>query len=580
VIKQEPQKEFQLFFAHHGVRQLVPVGFLISFCALVAHGQIATAPDPQDVSETFNESNNEVDQHLWGEPVADFRTPGYSDTDLGRDFSEEPQKNRSKDYEPVTVPQTSTQSAYLDLLPIFEDIQQHKMFSAAQKNPPLEGTQPIEHYHWKGLLWQSFAFFGIQNSFRLMTDPFFRYLTADKPFWHDYIASLRQWNMGRWSDGDDFLVAYVAHPMQGSVTEFIEKQNDPHDRFLEMSSDPAYWKSLFKGFLWATAYSTDQKVGPLSETALGSEGGYTYVIDCPAPCPSYAPGLYKVTNNTGWVKFITTPVVGTLWTMAEDFLDRYVSDRVQGDDLHAKFPKILRGSLNPCHTMANGLRGHSPWYRDYQHPETAYSSAGGVHLERDDTESYRTLPRFEFFPHFNSISLPVNTSGCTACRSLTTGAGAGFSIRWTRWVDVDSDVDYLPNASPLPSDRAGGGAVLGTFGLRAGFASKNYALKASLRPGFLSYDGAYLTAPSTTNPTPEIGRITHFVTSLAITGDYGIGRHFAVRISMGNTPVRYYTYRFDRPPGVGTMPYLFWISPKVFATNENWTYQTGPVLRF
>jgi hypothetical protein len=39
-----------------------------------------------------------------------------------------------------------------------------------------------------------------------------RYLTADKPFWHDYIASLKQWNMHRWSDGDDFLVAYVGPP--------------------------------------------------------------------------------------------------------------------------------------------------------------------------------------------------------------------------------------------------------------------------------------------------------------------------------------------------------------------------------
>jgi len=564
-----------LLFAYGGFRRLVPAGFLLSFCALFAHGQTDTLQEPQDIFNTFNESTYETaGEYVLGRPATGFKIRGYLGTDAEQDSAKEPQEQR-----PAGSHQ-SAQSAYLDLLPIFKDIRQHEVSAGAQKNPDLEDTAPVERYHWKGLLWQSFAFFGIENSFRLMTDPYFRYLTADKPFWHDYIASLRQWNMGRWNDGDDFLVAYVGHPMQGSITEFIEIQNDPHDRFLQISSDKTYWKSRFKAFLWATVYSTDQKVGPLGESALGSEGGYTYPIGCPAPCPSYEPGLYKVTNNTGWVKFVTTPVVGTLWTLAEDFLDRYVSDRVQGDDLHAKFPKILRGALNPCRTMANGLRGHAPWYRDYQHPETSGLPTGGVEFERDDANGFKTLPRFEVFPHFNAISLPVNTASCSGCRSLTTGVGVGFSWRWTRWVDLDSDVNFLPEASPLPSDHAGGNAVLGTFGLRTGFETPNYSLKVSLRPGFLSYDGAYLTAPSATNPTPEIGRITHFATSLAITGDYRIGRHFAVRISMGNTPVRYYTYGYDRPLGVGSMPYLYWTSPKVFATNENWTYQTGPVLRF
>jgi hypothetical protein len=53
-----------------------------------------------------------------------------------------------------------------------------------------------------------------------------------------------------------------------------------------------------------------------------------------------------------------------------------------------------------------------------------------------------------------------------------------------------------------------------------------------------------------------------------------------VRLSLNNTAVRYDTHRPDRPPGVGTEPYLFWTSPKVYLTNENWAYQIGPVLRF
>jgi hypothetical protein len=435
-----------------------------------------------------------------------------------------------------------------------------------------------EHYHWKGLLSQSFAFFGVENAFRLMTDPYFRHLTADGPFWHDYISSLDNWNWRRWNDGDDFLVAYIGHPMQGSVTEFIEIQNDPHARNLRIGTDRAYWKSIFHSFLWNTLYSTDQKLGPLGESALGSEGGYTYVIGCPAPCKSYNPAIDKVTNNTGWVKLVSTPFVGTLWTLMEDFLDRFVSDPVQnhfGQD--RVFPKILRGSLNPCRTMANFLRWRKPWYRDFQDNPSDQRITRRFDFLPSDEAFVRATPRFELFPHFNAISLPVNTATCLHCRQMTTGSGIGFSSRLTKRVDFDSDLDYQPNASPVPSDRAGGNILMGTFGLRSGFQTRHFALKGSLRPGFVSYDRAYETSPTATGPKPEIGRITHFATALALNGDLNLNRHVALRGVFGNTPVRY------REPYLTTpdkWPYLNWLSRKIFLTNENWAWQAGPVLRF
>jgi hypothetical protein len=480
--------------------------------------------------------------------------------------------------EPVTQ---STNEAHIDLLPLFAKWHEDTVEHQDEKQPvDLENGQRPEGYHWKGLLWESFGFFGVENGWRLMTDPFFRHLTADYPYWHDYIASLKQWNMRRWSDGDDFLVAYVGHPMQGSVTSFIAIQNSPSARNLEIGATSAYWKSRFWGMMWDNLYSIDQKVGPLGETALGSEGGYTYVIGCPAPCSSYNPAVDKVTNNTGWVKFVSTPVVGTIWGLGEDFLDRYVSDRVQENRMDRVFPKILRGSLNPTRTVANALRGKNPWYRDWQHPEDPnLIGSGNIHFVRSDEDLIRHLPRYEIFPHFNLISLPVNTSSCSHCRQEIIGPGAGFSWRFSRWWDFDSDVDYQPNASPLPSDRAGGDIIMGTFGLRTGLQTPNYSLKASVRPGFVSYNRAYMTSPSATNPTPEIGRITHFATALAINGDYGLTRHLAIRGSIGNTAVRYRAAGLQ-PPGVGHLPYLNWLSKQTFLTNENWTYQMGPVLRF
>jgi hypothetical protein len=155
----------------------------------------------------------------------------------------------------------------------------------------------------------------------------------------------------------------------------------------------------------------------------------------------------------------------------------------------------------------------------------------------------------------------------------------GFAMRVNKWSDFVSDLNFHSNASPLPSDRAGGGIVMGTFGFRSGWQSARGAIKASIRPGFLSYDRAYETSPAAGQPAPDIGRITHFVAALAINGDLVINRHFALRGVIGNTPVRYRS-NLLAPPNKEKPPYLSWISREQFINNENWTYQAGPVFRF
>ena len=446
-----------------------------------------------------------------------------------------------------------------------------------------DGTlKPVrEGYHWKGLLWESFAFFGVENTQRLLADPYLRILIADKPFWHDYMASVKQWNWGRWNDGDNFLVAYIGHPLQGSITEFIEIQNSPRNRDYRINDGKAYWKSRLQSFYWATAFSFDQKLGPLGETAIGNEGAYNYVNGCSYYCSAYFadPSKYKVTNNTGWVKLVTTPVVGTLWTVVEDAVDHFISDRVQGDRIHRVFPKILRGSLNPSRTAANILRWRVPWYRDWQHDATDIYLPRAPQFLPGNDEVILAAPRYEFFPHLDRITLPVNTMSCSQCKQKVTGYGFGLSRRIATYADLDADVNLLANASPLPSDRAGGSIVTATFGLRSGYTAKNFALKAYLRPGFLSYDRAYEASPSEVNPLPPIGRITHFTAAIGLDGDVYVNRHLGFRGVFGNQPVRY-RQAYRDPPGVGTYPYLSWLSKLNFLTNENWTWEAGPVLRF
>lgn len=168
------------------------------------------------------------------------------------------------------------------------------------------------------------------------------------------------------------------------------------------------------------------------------------------------PGVTKYTNNTGWVKFITTPVIGTVWVIGEDTIDRYITGPIEDAHPTRLAPKILRGGLNPCRSAANAMRLKLPWYRDYEHPETMNSNA--VHFISEREMLVRRLPRFEIVPHFNALSLPINTSQCAPCRNWTTGAGVGFSYRFRGWLDFDSDLSHQPDASPLTGPEAASSA--------------------------------------------------------------------------------------------------------------------------
>jgi hypothetical protein len=474
----------------------------------------------------------------------------------------------------------------IDLGAAVGSVYQHR---PARKHSPngddlsLEPTadQP-EHYNWHGLLAQSLYFNAIESSFRIASDDQIRYLLATKPFWHDYFASMKQFNMRRWNDGDPFLVNYVGHPMQGSVSSYIEIQNDPLGRQQEISATSAYWMSRFKGFLWATVFSTHSEISPFGEAGIGNEGGWTYPLaDCHRPCPSFKPGVTKYTNNTGWVDFIITPTVGSLWVLAEDTIDRYVSDRIQGDDRSHIFPKIIRGSLNPSRTMANFIRFKKPWYRDFQESEPYWRPSHGIHmLPSDEVRAQnQRLQRFSIATHYRTAPLGTSSQRCILCNA---GRGAGLEADYaiTPWISASVSLDKqegsLERAVPDGSTLSAG------FGVRLVHERPHNTFSLSVRPGVVVDQipiPAHVDTVHRTYVASDELNVVHPAATILLANDYKLNRTVALRSSFGATIVRYRTTPKD-PPYVGEIPYLSWLSPDSYTNRTTWIWQGGPVFRF
>jgi hypothetical protein len=459
----------------------------------------------------------------------------------------------------------------------------HAFFRSARQiqdvSPPDgdgDDTGAGEPYYWRGLIAQSMFFNVIENSFRSASDDQIRILLANKPFWHDYAASMRQFNMRRWNDGDDFLVNYVGHPMQGAVSGFIEVQNDPVGRQQEISATRAYWKSRFKAFLWATVYSTHSEISPLGEAGIGNEGGWTYPIHCHTICTE--PGTYKkYTNNTGWVDFTITPTVGTLWLLAEDTLDRFVSDRVQGGNTSRIVPKILRGGLNPSRTMANALRFKAPWYRDFQHSPELEASYGIHVLPSDESiQAAKDFRRFAVTPYF--IGMPFGTSAhpCTVCMQ-NPGAGIEADLALARWIAVSFATSKQQDL--IDKGPATVGSTISTgLGLRLIHDRPNNTLSLAVRSGIVT-EHAMIASSISNDPEPSETSVSHTANTVMLSYDYKISHLIAWRSSFGVTLVRYRNLA-RTPPGFGKPPYLSFLSHDSYTNRSSCTYQMGPVFHF
>lgn len=425
---------------------------------------------------------------------------------------------------------------------------------------------------WKPMLVQSLEFTVFQHVWRAAWDPGLRYLIAHKPFWHDYGVSLTDYHMNHWSDGDDFVVNDVGHPLEGAVYGRLYLQNDPKS-FVQIGRHNGYWKSRLQSLAWMTLWSTQFEVGPLSETSIGSQGGFYYSNGCGTDkacltTPPYSAGANRytglggVTNNTGWTDFIITPIVGLGWVLGEDTIDRYIVTPVAREH-RILGGRVLRSALEPSRSMAALFAGKFPWMLPAPENNFIYhAKAKPPKPPRDPVQHW------ELGTQYTYLSLPVLTRDCpTACREGFSGMGTTFVYNFTHGFAFDSSMNFLPGQNGSQ------GMTQGLFGVRLGQQFHRVGIFGKVRPGFIYYNNA-LPGGGDPNPTS----LTRFAWDFGGIVEVYPGResHSVLRFDVGTTLVRYLTDRNDdRFTQIGGV-----ISNQYYANQGNFQISTGYTYRF
>ncbi len=210
--------------------------------------------------------------------------------------------------------------------------------------------------HWHQLIISTTLFNAFEDTGNLYTGYWYRWETTHGDWFDRWINSAAGWRWNVWNDANPVLDDYVGHPMMGAITADLWIQNDPKSMTVDPSNTWPYWRRALRAGAYSAAYSFEWKLGPTGEAGFGHNGDHYYYDS------SYKNGT-ELTNETGWVTLVTTPVGGVLWTMAEDQLDKHIVAPAEGPGRNP-FAMLGLSFLEPAHATANLFRFRPPWYRD------------------------------------------------------------------------------------------------------------------------------------------------------------------------------------------------------------------------
>jgi hypothetical protein len=321
-----------------------------------------------------------------------------------------------------------------------------------------------------------------------------------------------------------------------------------------------------KAMVWASVYSMYFEIGPvLSEAAIGNEGGYTYVPDCGfyPTCPKEPGKTYKPpTNNTGWVDFTVTPLIGAGWVILEDFIEADLVDKLANGSPALKY-KILRGALTPSRTMANFLAGKPPWYRPAEASEVVAAFGPAVQPVLK-TPAWMDDARWSFGAQMTTITLPMDWEGCGGCKVTAPGFGISLGYRLMRMLYMDSEFNVFPGTDKR------GTLEEGLLGVKIGRTTRSWGVFTQVRPGFVHYEKTLV--PGTSDDFEDA---TRFAFDFGGSVEYYASRRSTIRFNLGTTFIHYLTGRPDpRQPPVSVL------SEDFYATQGSFRATAGYVFRF
>jgi Outer membrane protein beta-barrel domain len=125
------------------------------------------------------------------------------------------------------------------------------------------------------------------------------------------------------------------------------------------------------------------------------------------------------------------------------------------------------------------------------------------------------------------------------------GFGGRLTYNFSRWLAVDSVVNYFYKAPNMGDAQRGGKVLQGSFGPKVGIHTRRFGVFAKARPGFVSYGGVQ---DSYFPPFPTTRR-TDFSVDFGGVLEYYPSRRTMLRFELGHTAVFYGSARFIAPAG-------------------------------
>ena len=207
-------------------------------------------------------------------------------------------------------------------------------------NPQDTKSLDSMRFRWGPAVGESLLYTGIMHTFDIAFQPGTRDALNGHWFTH-YTQSVSE--LRGWSDSDTFMAPYVGHPIEGSIFGFIERQNDPQYRRVQLGDGREYWVSMLRSLAFGAFWHTQWKIGPASEASIAN---------------------VMLHASPGFITLVDTPTLGFCTMLAEDAADRYLIMGLENRTNNRAIIILARSFLNPGRTFANMMAFRAPWVRD------------------------------------------------------------------------------------------------------------------------------------------------------------------------------------------------------------------------